>query len=176
MNVFKVCIVGLCVSVATAHAGPPLEKLLATANPRLPGERELVADYGAGHPGAGNGNRTHTYYLPEARLWVRCTVNPDNRVELPVEEILVSRVPLGPKSATPKRTIGEPELKGIRVGNPLSKVIGLWGKPLGRSKAKLGDREAEVYEFLPGRKAEGVLLRVLVLEKAVAAFALVVSD
>ena len=82
----------------------------------------------------------------------------------------MTSVELGEKGFRAKTKMETPHLKGIRVGDRLTKVREQWGEPLRKHSAKLGPASATVFEFFPDSLDKGSCLRFFVRDDVVIGF------
>ena len=100
-------------------------------------ESQLISEFGQGHVQifqVGNKilEKKHIYYIADEKLWVEISLSHvlDRNLERDVESILVTKKELCDKKFKPKKTFG-PLItsKGIAIGNPIDKVLNVYGKP-----------------------------------------------
>lgn len=149
-----------------------LIRILADAQfkPHFPTERQLLTTYGKGVSETREGDVYHTFYISGSNLWVRCKIEGDNKQQRPLTEILITAQRLCSKDVVTKAAIVSPELKGVHVGDDLTKVLKQWGEPLRKYQKKLGAVTATVYEFFPDSLEAGSCLRFFVRESRVIGF------
>lgn len=111
-------------------------------------ESQLISDFGQGYVqtlqvGDEILGKKHIYYVSDEKLWVEISLSHvlDKNLERMVESILVTKKELCDKKFKPKKSFG-PLItsKGITIGDPIDKVLNVYGNPsisLDISKDKL---------------------------------------
>jgi hypothetical protein len=121
----------------------------------MPTQKAFVSKYGEGKTYTRPGFIYRVYYLADLKLWLRCRGESEARADVPISEVMISKIDLGTK-VSPKASVIDPNLKGIRIGDKVQLASAQWGDPLRHYTERVGSITAKVYEFFPAALGPGL--------------------
>jgi hypothetical protein len=139
---FNLIIVLVFCTVTLCYANETIVRVDTQIGPfdlagKLMVESQLISDFGQGYVqilqvGDEILGKKHIYYVADKKLWVEISLSHvlDKNLERMVESILVTKKELCDKKFNPKKSFG-PLItsKGIKIDDPIDKVLNVYGKP-----------------------------------------------
>jgi len=126
---------------------------------QLPIESQLVRIYGEGcvkQPY--REERLRTYFDALARLWLRCKVAANETPIQPINEVLVSSVPLCDKKVPPNTAFKGPIFGNLRIGDSFHRAIATLGNPSRSAKASLNGVQIDRYDYIGSSSEPGTII------------------
>jgi hypothetical protein len=119
-------------------------------------EIEILFKYGKGKESAISigkriKKRSHCYYDPYRKIWVRIEASGNGTYQFVIKTIYVSSVPFCRDTIYPRNKFGEMNIRNIKIGSKESFVLSVFGKP-DRTDTIAGVKDAGslLVDTLPG--------------------------
>jgi hypothetical protein len=145
----------LCFAAADVHKFS-INTIFRTESfdPVLPTERVVVKSYGRGVVERLHDQAYHIYRVQKSALWIGCRVDDDDRVNRPITEIILSRLPLSRSRSIPAIELSVRDLHDVRIGDRAHDVLEKCGRPRRTYNRFLTDGLSFVtYEYFPKDKS-----------------------